>query len=187
MLADVLLPPRFALGLLTLQVTVFDADWHLLLLKERLQRTPPMLGPRRREQAHSCHIAKQNVVMSHLDWATSADAPLMAGRSLEFWITRGKPPSLGRGRALSPRLKALITNREAAKHPFRNGSERPLNDCHLSTPCVKDADQLHMGSNRRLARICQSSCGITDATDRVIDGSGCGPGTAQIWKKPSDR
>jgi hypothetical protein len=37
-------PVTFELGLLTLQVTAFDADWHLLLLKERRPRD---------EQAHS--------------------------------------------------------------------------------------------------------------------------------------
>jgi hypothetical protein len=60
-------PVSFGLGLLPLQVTVFDVDWHMLLLNERLTRTPPMLPPRRREQAHRCHAAEQNVVISRLD------------------------------------------------------------------------------------------------------------------------
>jgi hypothetical protein len=83
-----------------------------------------MLGPRRREQAHSCHIAKQNAVISHLDWGDIRGRAAY-GRPLAGILDHArKPPSLGRGRALSPRLKALITNSEAAKHPFRNGSER---------------------------------------------------------------
>ena len=53
--------------MLPLQVTVFDVDWHMLLLNERLTRTPPMLPPRKREQAHRCHVAEQNVVISRLD------------------------------------------------------------------------------------------------------------------------
>jgi hypothetical protein len=44
MLADVVLSPRFALGLLTLEVTVFDAHWHLLLLKERQREHPRCSG-----------------------------------------------------------------------------------------------------------------------------------------------
>jgi len=95
-----------------------------------------------------------------------------SGRPLAGFVdhTRKTPVDRpGSQRALSLQLKALI-NSEAAKHPFRNVVRAFLNDCHLSTPWVKDADQLHMGSNHRLAQICQSSCGITDATGRVIDG-----------------
>jgi len=110
-----------------------------------------------------------------------------SGRPLAGFVdhTRKTPVDRpGSRRGLSLQLKALITNSEVAKHPFRNGSERSW----------MIVTYQHHGSrtpiNSTWARIVGWPRSVKVRVELLMPpavwsmGRGCGPGTAQGWKKP---